>query len=110
MTPAALRVVVVEEHDLLRGEIIRRLRLGGCTVAGAGRAGDLPLLLSQSAPDAVVLGDGPATDEGFRLARRLRRTMPSLGILMLTARNDEADRVRGYQSGADVCLWCGALG
>ena len=43
-------------------------------------------------------------EDGLSLARRLRTVQPSLKILMLTARNSIADKVNGYEAGADIYL------
>jgi DNA-binding response OmpR family regulator len=43
-------------------------------------------------------------EDGISLASRLRRTHPSVGIIMVTARNQVQDSVDGYNSGADIYL------
>ncbi len=43
-------------------------------------------------------------EDGLVLAKRLRESMPSVGIIMLTARSYPDDVTRGYQSGADIYL------
>jgi DNA-binding response OmpR family regulator len=43
-------------------------------------------------------------EDGISLARRMRAAQPSIGIIMLTARSESADKLAGYQSGADIYL------
>ena len=65
------------------------------------RTGEDALVLAASRrPDLVVLDLGLPNLDGFEVARRLRQdtTVP---IIMLTARVEEADRVRGFEVGAD---------
>ena len=61
------------------------------------------LLASESSPDIILLDWMLEELSGIEVCRRLRR-MPesaSLPIIMLTARGEEADRVRGLETGAD---------
>jgi DNA-binding response OmpR family regulator len=57
-------------------------------------------LVSEAAPDLVVLDLGLPRMDGFEVARRVRRTS-TVPIIMLTARVEEDDRIRGLEVGAD---------
>lgn len=58
--------------------------------------------ISRMMPDLVLLDvDLPGQDNGFALARWLRESNTRVGIIMLTAANDSADKVFGLESGAD---------
>jgi two-component system phosphate regulon response regulator PhoB len=61
------------------------------------------LLAAESAPDAVLLDWMLEELSGIEVCRRLRRMPDTAGvpIIMLTARGEEADRVRGLETGAD---------
>jgi DNA-binding NarL/FixJ family response regulator len=85
----AIRVVVAEDSLILR-EGLQRLLDGSPSVEVVAAYGDLDALLSaveQDRPD-VVLTDirmPPSnTDEGIRLATRLRRSSPSTGVIVLS--------------------------
>ena len=61
------------------------------------------LLAEESVPDIVILDWMIANLSGIEVCRRLRRApeTASLPIVMLTARAEEADRIRGLETGAD---------
>ena len=65
-------------------------------------------------PDLVVLDLMMPGLDGIEVCRRLRRRLPGLPVVMLTALGDEADRVAGLEVGADLMLywvlWTGGLG
>ena len=67
-------------------------------------SGEEALLLASEAPPDIVILDWMLEElSGIEVCRRLRRTPESsnLPIIMLTARGEEADRVRGLETGAD---------
>jgi DNA-binding response OmpR family regulator len=69
-------------------------------VVRAGTGEDALVLASRRHPDLVVLDLGLPRMDGFDVARRLRRDT-SVPIIMLTARVEESDRMRGFGIGAD---------
>ena len=98
-----MRILVVEdEPDLLRG-LARALRDEGYAVDTASD-GDDGLFKAQSINyDAVVLDVMLPQLDGWEVLRRLR-TAKKTPVLMLTARDRSADRVRGLDTGADDYL------
>ena len=54
--------------------------------------------------DLAIIDVNLPGEDGFSLARRLHAVQPSLGIIILTAKTDEADKVTGYECGADIYL------
>lgn len=82
------RVVLVEDSTLLREGLVRLLREGGAQVlAAVGDAEDLPATVTRLRPDVVLLDIRlPPThrDEGVRAAIALRRSDPSIGVLLLS--------------------------
>lgn len=61
-------------------------------------------LIERDTVDLVVLDVRLPGEDGMQIARRLREQLPTLPILMLTGRVDEADRVMGLELGADDYL------
>jgi DNA-binding response OmpR family regulator len=102
---APLRVLVVEDHGLLRAQITTLLREAGHLVeeASDGRLG-LQMALEQ-APDVMVLDLGLPGLDGLRLCQALREAAPAhLPVLMLTARDSLDDKAQGFAAGADDYL------
>jgi len=98
-----MRILIIEdEPDLLRG-LARSLREEGYAVDTAGDGED-GLFKAQSVNyDAIVLDAMLPRLDGWEVVRRLRPAKKT-PILMLTARDRTADRVRGLDAGADDYL------
>lgn len=102
---APLRVLVVEDHGLLRAHIVSLLRDAGHVVeeASDGRLG-LQMALEQP-PDVLVLDLGLPGLDGVQLCRALRESTPvHVPVLMLTARDSLDDKAQGFAAGADDYL------
>jgi two-component system phosphate regulon response regulator PhoB len=96
-------VLVVEDELALLTLLRYNLEKEGFTVTEAHDGEDALLQLKELRPDAVLLDWMLPHVSGLELCRQIRRS-PSwrdLPIIMLTARGEEADRVRGLDSGAD---------
>lgn len=101
---ALLRVALVEDDGEFRDEILLPvLTAVGFDVSGFGDAAGLYRAMLSSRFDIVVLDIGLPDEDGFGVARRLRETSP-VGIVMLTGRHADPDRVRGLTIGADAYL------
>ena len=97
---SATILIVEDEHAVARG-IQYALQQEGYTVALA-RSGEegLEIAVGQ-APDLVVLDVRLPGIDGFEVLRRLRAAGSKAPVLMLTARDDEVDKVIGLELGAD---------
>lgn len=97
-------VLVVEDEPAVRHALRRALILEGydVSVAEDGRAALQSLALKS--PDAVVLDLGLPGVDGLEVCRRLRAAGDRIPVLMLTARDEVADRVVGLDAGADDYL------
>lgn len=95
------RILVVEDDRSIREGIADALAFQGYAVVQAER-GDVGLQKALSASCDLVLLDLvlPGAD-GLTVLRELRRAQPTLPVVILTARGDEAERVRGLREGAD---------
>ena len=96
------KVLVLEDEASIRGFIVINLRRAGYDVIEADN-GEQALELLKENPDArVALLDImlPGID-GFEVCRRIRATNSRIGIIMLTARTQEMDKVTGLMTGAD---------
>jgi two-component system response regulator MprA len=95
------RVLIVEDDAAVRRMLERSLGAEGFEIAGAADGGTALALAERTAPDLVVLDVSMPGLSGFEVCRRLRAKGLTGGVLMLTARDSIADRVRGLESGAD---------
>ncbi len=103
-TGLVLDIVVVEDHDFVREELVTFLQRPGWRVRGVDCGEALDDALRYRPADVVVIDLNLPGEDGLSISRRLRTAMPQLGILMLTARTLSRDKTVGYQSGADVYL------
>lgn len=97
------RVLVVEDELPLAEMLQYNLEAEGFCVSHAETGEDAELLVSEEDPDLIILDWMLPQVSGIELCRRLRskpetRAIP---ILMLTARGEESDRIRGLSTGAD---------
>ena len=99
-----MRILVVEDAERLRRTVCRALRSSGWVVEEASD-GEEGLWLAQSnAYDVIVLDVMLPKLDGLALLARLRAEGSAAHVLMLTARDTVADRVRGLSGGADDYL------
>jgi len=94
-------VLVVEDDAAIRRGLADMLRFAGYDVreAGDGQAGLDAALTAQV--DLVLLDILMPKLDGFGVLRELRRARQTLPVIMLTARGEEEDKVRGLKEGAD---------
>ncbi len=102
MTPLPL-VLVVEDEDALATLLDYNLDKEGFRVARAGDGEEALLRIEEEAPDLVLLDWMLPKVSGVEVCRQLRarpdtRRTP---VIMLTARGEESDKVRGLDTGAD---------
>jgi two-component system, OmpR family, response regulator len=99
-----VRVLVVEDEKKL-GELLGRgLREEGYAADLAARGEEALWMVRAVAYDAIVLDVMLPGVDGFEVCRRLRKDGVWTPVLMLTARDDVADRVNGLDTGADDYL------
>ncbi|MDQ5820314.1 MAG: response regulator transcription factor [Actinomycetota bacterium] len=101
-----MRILVVDDEPAVRESLRRALQLEGYGVElAADGAEALYRLESRDVePDGIVLDVLMPEVDGLEVARRLRRSGSGVPILMLTARDEIADRVAGLDAGADDYL------
>ncbi|WP_405017725.1 response regulator transcription factor [Kitasatospora sp. NBC_00070] len=96
-----MRVLLVEDDDRLAAALIPALARHGHQVVRAGRADDAFRL--KDTCEFVLLDLGLPDLDGLELLRRLRR-VSTVPVIVLTARTEERDILRGLRSGADDYL------
>jgi two-component system, OmpR family, response regulator len=99
-----MRVLIVED-ELRMASLIRRGLVGEGLAADLAASGEEGLVSAGAHPyDAIVLDVALPGMDGFETCRRLRADGVWAPVLMLTARDDVEDRVKGLDSGADDYL------
>jgi two-component system response regulator MprA len=98
-----MKILVVDDDAAVRESLRRALQLEGYEVELAADGAEAldRLKLDGSAPDALVLDVSMPRLDGLEVCRRLRRGGSAVPVLMLTARDEVADRVAGLDAGAD---------
>ncbi|MDR5733451.1 response regulator [Caballeronia sp. LZ025] len=98
-------VLIVDDDRGIRELLATYLEKNGMRVSLAANGRQMRAALEQGAPDLIVLDLMLPGEDGLVLCRELRagkfRAVP---VLMLTARNEEADRILGLEMGADDYL------
>ncbi len=96
-------ILVVDDEEPIRQMIAYGLEREGYRVVGAASAQEARVAIADQRPDLVLLDWMLPGISGLELARSLRRedTTRELPVIMLTARADETDKVRGLDTGTD---------
>ena len=97
-----VKVLVVEDEASIREMIALNLRLAGMEAVEAESAeAALPLLEKKPGCDAAILDVMLPGMNGFSLCETIRRTDQKIGIIILSAKGQEQDKIRGLSIGAD---------
>lgn len=97
-----MKLLVVEDDPPLQSALLRLLTQWGYGTEMATTAGEALGWLERELFDLVLLDLGLPDCDGLSLCRQLRRLpMHQPLVLMLTARDERADKVRGFEEGAD---------
>ncbi|MEJ8473382.1 phosphate regulon transcriptional regulator PhoB [Roseibium algae] len=97
------KVLIVEDEEPLSLLLRYNLEAEGYTVDSCMRGDDAEVRLRESVPDLLLLDWMLPGISGIELCRRLRMREETerLPVIMLTARGEEAERIRGLSTGAD---------
>jgi two-component system phosphate regulon response regulator PhoB len=97
------RILIVEDEEPLTLLLRYNLEAEGYEVDSVARGDEAELRLRERVPDLVILDWMLPGLSGIELCRRIRarRDTERLPVIMLTARGEEGDRIRGLATGAD---------
>jgi two-component system response regulator RegX3 len=96
-------ILIAEDEDAIRDFIVINLRRAGYNVVEVA-TGTEALNMFETSPepfDVVILDVMMPGEDGFSVCKKLREKSDSLGIIMLTAKSQEMDKVTGLMLGAD---------
>ena len=96
-------VLVVEDEGAQREVLTYNLEAEGFRVASAENGEEALILVDEVSPDIIVLDWMLPSVSGIEVCRRLKARSDTrhVPIIMLSARSEEVDRVRGLETGAD---------
>jgi len=97
------RILIAEDEESLATLLRYNLEAEGYEVDSVARGDDADLRLREQVPDLAILDWMLPGLSGLELCRRIRarRDTERLPVIMLTARGEEGDRIRGFSTGAD---------
>jgi len=97
-------VAALDDDPAVRGLLAEYLGDNELRVSTLATGAELHALLARDTVDLVLLDVRLPGEDGLAIARRLRESSPTIPILMLTGRAEEADRVMALEGGADDYL------
>ena len=96
------KVLILEDEENIRSFVVINLRRAGYEVLEAGTGMDALDTLQKNPDIGVAILDIMLPDiDGFEVCRRIRAGNKKMGVIMLTARTQEMDKVTGLMTGAD---------
>ncbi|HEX2679133.1 MAG TPA: response regulator transcription factor [Polyangiales bacterium] len=101
VSTAARTILLVEDDPAIALGLRDTLEFEGFRVLHADRGEQGLALFSEAQPDCIILDLMLPDINGYAVCERVRRTDERVPIIMLTARGQEADKIRGLDAGAD---------
>jgi two-component system, OmpR family, response regulator QseB len=99
-----MRVLLIEDDPMIGRAVATGLRGGGHAVDWVHDGAAADLALASQSYDVALLDLGLPRKDGIEVLRGMRRAASELPVLVITARDSVADRVKGLDSGADDYL------
>ena len=96
-----MRGLVADDEEGIRNVIREYLEFDGHTVAEAANGAEAVSLCRMQKFDFIVMDIMMPVMDGFAACREIRRGDPSVPVLMLSARGEEYDKLKGFQLGID---------
>ena len=98
---ARKKILIIEDEPHIVLGLTDALEFEGFAVVSAGKGKEGVQLARQEKPDAILLDLMLPDTNGFKVCEDVRRSDPFVPIIMLTARGQEVDKIRGLDAGAD---------
>jgi len=100
MPERTYHLLIVEDEPVTRTKLVGYFRAAGYEVSAAGNGEEMRRLLSRHHIDLLLLDISLPDADGLELTMELRKTY-ELGIILVTGRNTDVDRILGLEIGAD---------
>jgi DNA-binding response OmpR family regulator len=94
-------ILIVEDDEVIMGTLAYNLSRNGFGVSQATNGSDALRLARKSRPDLILLDIMLPGESGIAVCERIRERDQSVMIVMITAKDAEEDKVRGFEAGAD---------
>ncbi|GFP77516.1 response regulator transcription factor [Clostridium fungisolvens] len=95
------KILLVEDEDSIRGFLKINFERNDYKVIEANNGEEGIRLALLEKPDVAILDVMLPGIDGFKVCERLRKEYPNMGIIMLTAKGQDMDRIMGLEFGAD---------
>jgi len=99
--PQPRAILLVEDDPALALGLTDTLSFEGFKVSHSRTGQDAITYLKEERPDCIILDLMLPDINGYQVCKTVREQDPTIPILMLTARSQEADKIRGLEAGAD---------
>jgi DNA-binding response OmpR family regulator len=96
-----MKILICEDEASIRAFLKINFERNGFSVIEAGSGEEALRLTELEKPHVAVLDVMLPGIDGFEVCRRLRETHPNIGIIMLTAKGQDMDKISGLERGAD---------
>ncbi len=96
-----MKILICEDEASIRAFLKINFERNGFSVIEAGSGEEALRLTELEKPHVAVLDVMLPGMDGFEVCRRLRETHPNIGIIMLTAKGQDLDKISGLEHGAD---------
>jgi DNA-binding response OmpR family regulator len=94
-------ILIVEDDEVIMGTLAYNLSRNGFAVSQATNGADALRTARNSRPDLILLDIMLPGESGIRVCERIRQRDQGVVIVMITAKDSEEDKVRGFEAGAD---------
>jgi DNA-binding response OmpR family regulator len=94
-------ILIVEDDEAIMGTLAYNLSRSGFGVQGATNGADALRLARNSRPNLILLDIMLPGESGIEVCQRIRERDRGVVIVMITAKDAEEDKVRGFEAGAD---------
>jgi DNA-binding response OmpR family regulator len=98
---SAAEILIVEDDEIILGTLAYNLSRQGFSISQATTAAEALRLARKMRPDLILLDIMLPGESGIEVCERIREQDQNVVIVMLTARDAEEDKIRGFEVGAD---------
>jgi DNA-binding NarL/FixJ family response regulator len=100
-TPTAVRLLLADDHTMLREGLRRSMESAGFSITGEARDGDEAVRLAMATrPDVVLMDVTMPVLDGVEATRQIRKALPEVQVVMLTMHADADVLARALAAGA----------